>query len=245
MQISRKIKWLKASLMCLFICFALYFAFDRYTHWAQPTAQEHSKAELVSEINGYLSWKSEQRINPMGDVEAFIRGVRARATNATPSNNMSMREMYDLTREAEFEAHRKKISENLQDSEEFLLEVSKKPGIKTILEKQLYYELLSVGKGPQLVEPSSTCLFHYTVSLPERDALFDTRTTSKAQKICLDCVIPGFAQGVLGMRAGERRKLYIHPQLGFRTMHWTIPPNAALIIDVELVMDDNQAGSQK
>ena len=37
----------------------------------------------------------------------------------------------------------------------------------------------------------------------------------------------------MGMRQGERRLLYIHPSLGFRSMHWTVPPSVVLIIDVE------------
>jgi peptidylprolyl isomerase len=73
------------------------------------------------------------------------------------------------------------------------------------------------------------------VSSPEEDELFDTRTLPRPQEVCLDFVIPGFAQGVLGMKVGERRKLYIHPKLGYRCMHWTVPPNVVLVIDVEFV----------
>jgi peptidylprolyl isomerase len=235
MQINRKIKLCMA---CILIGCALYFILDKNTRKISliPT-EEHSKVELYSEIEGYQAWQSQQRMNPASDVEAFIRGVRASSVHAEPPRNMSMRERYDLTRDIEFESHRKNISENLQHSEEFLLGVSKKPGIKTLVEKQLYYELLSVGHGPQLVEPLSTHLFHYTVSDSETGKLFDTRATPSAQKVYLDCVISGFAKGVLGMRMGERRKLYIHPALGFRTMHWTVRPNAVLIFDVELVAD--------
>jgi peptidylprolyl isomerase len=115
--------------------------------------------------------------------------------------------------------------------------ISKKSGITPLVKNQLYYELLAVGQGPQVVKPHQSYVFHYTVSIPEKGELFDTRKTQRPQKICLDCVIPGFAQGIVGMRVGERRKLYIHPELGFRTMHWTVPPNATLIIDVELIAE--------
>jgi peptidylprolyl isomerase len=237
MQINRKINWLQLCLICTFFCFVLYFSIHLYTNRKPQKIEECLKADFLSEINGYLAWDSEMMANPAANVEAFIRGVQANAAGMPPPHNLSVREMYELTQEVEFEVHRKKIRENLLQSEEFLSTISKKPGVITLVENRLYYELLADGKGTQVVTPSNTYLFHYTVSIPEKGELFDTRKTQRPQKICLDCVIPGFTQGIVGMRVGERRKLYIHPELGFRTMHWTVPPNAILIIDVEPISE--------
>ena len=46
--------------------------------------------------------------------------------------------------------------------------------------------------------------------------------------------IPGFAKGVDGMCVGERRKIYIHPALGYGKVGY-VPPNSLLIVDVEVI----------
>ena len=50
-------------------------------------------------------------------------------------------------------------------------------------------------------------------------------------------VIPGFSQGTTGMRVGGLRRVTIPPSLGYGSQGsgQTIPPNATLIFEIELV----------
>ena len=50
-------------------------------------------------------------------------------------------------------------------------------------------------------------------------------------------VIPGFSQGVIGMRVGGLRRVIIPPSLGYGSAGSppTIPGNATLVFDIELV----------
>ncbi|MFO7653668.1 MAG: FKBP-type peptidyl-prolyl cis-trans isomerase [Candidatus Krumholzibacteriia bacterium] len=54
-------------------------------------------------------------------------------------------------------------------------------------------------------------------------------------------VIPGWEQGLVGMRPGERTRLRIPPELGYGTRGWrsagreVIPPDATLVFEVELL----------
>ncbi len=48
--------------------------------------------------------------------------------------------------------------------------------------------------------------------------------------------------GLLGMKEGEKRTLYIHPELGFGTAD-TFFPNSLLVIEVEVVQADGPAST--
>ncbi len=227
MQADRKIVSMLLPVFGIFTALVFFYNTNRH----EKTTNERR----LSEMNGYLAWQSEQRLYPLNDVEAYIKGVRDCASGKNPPNNMTFKEMYDLAQEVEFQAHRKQMQENLQESEVFLADIAQRPGIVVVVDKLVYYERLAEGVGENLVEPSSTCYFHYSVSLPDGAMLYSTHEEGEPQSVCLDCVVSGFAQGVVGMKKGEKRRLYIHPQQAFRTMHWTVPPNMALVFDVELV----------
>jgi len=102
-----------------------------------------------------------------------------------------------------------------------------------------------VGDGA-IVENGDTAVVHYTGWLydPEADnrrgAQFDTSRGFDPFTFQLGAgrVIRGWDEGVAGMRVGGRRLLFIPSEYGYGergTPDGSIPPNAGLVFDVELI----------
>ncbi len=50
---------------------------------------------------------------------------------------------------------------------------------------------------------------------PEETILYDTRASGIPKELNLDSCITGFLHGILGMRVGEEREIYIHPSCAY------------------------------
>jgi len=99
------------------------------------------------------------------------------------------------------------------------------------------YVDLSVGKGP-VVSHRSTVVVHYTGRLAD-GAKFDSsydHDPPRPSVLALEDVIPGWQEGIPGMRAGGRRKLVIPPGLAYgNRARDKIPANSLLVFDVEVL----------
>ncbi len=102
----------------------------------------------------------------------------------------------------------------------------------------LKYQDLVVGNGP-LAESGSQVTVHYTGWLTD-GTKFDSsldRNQPFPFTIGAGQVIPGWDEGVKGMRVGGKRKLTIPSDLAYGEAGRppVIPPNATLVFDVELL----------
>ena len=103
----------------------------------------------------------------------------------------------------------------------------------------LKYEILKAGDGAA-AQPGRTVSVHYTGWL-ENGKKFDS-SVDRGQPFEFPLgagrVIPGWDEGVAGMKVGEKRKLTIPSNLGYGSRGaggGAIPPNATLIFEVELL----------
>jgi len=99
-----------------------------------------------------------------------------------------------------------------------------------------------IGTGA-MPRPGQTCVMHYTGWLDQNGAKgkkFDS-SVDRGQPFGFPLgqgrVIRGWDEGVATMRVGGKRTLIIPPELGYgaRGAGGVIPPNAALIFEVELL----------
>jgi FKBP-type peptidyl-prolyl cis-trans isomerase len=103
---------------------------------------------------------------------------------------------------------------------------------------ELQIEELEVGTG-QEAQTGDRVQVHYTGWLTDGkkfDSSLD-RGRPFGFQLGEGRVIPGWEQGVLGMKVGGKRKLTIPPHLGYgdRGAAGVIPPGATLVFEVELL----------
>jgi hypothetical protein len=101
----------------------------------------------------------------------------------------------------------------------------------------LKYTDLVVGTGPS-PRTGQTAVVHYTGTLTDGTQFDSSRDKGQPYPFVLGVgrVIKGWDEGVATMKVGGRRKLEVPPVLGYgATGQGTIPPNATLLFDVELL----------
>lgn len=96
---------------------------------------------------------------------------------------------------------------------------------------------------PVVVQPGDRVTFHYEISLADGTVVDSSLERAQPLEIGVlpgEIELPGLAQGLLGMPVLGRRRLYVPAELayGARGLPPRIPPDADLVIDIELLAVD-------
>jgi peptidylprolyl isomerase len=99
----------------------------------------------------------------------------------------------------------------------------------------LIIEELRYGTGNE-ARAGDTVVVHYHGTLADGRIFDSTYAREAPQTINVFETIPAWREGIPGMRVGGKRRLIVPPELGYgRRGTSTIPPNAMLIFEIELV----------
>jgi FKBP-type peptidyl-prolyl cis-trans isomerase len=124
--------------------------------------------------------------------------------------------------------------ENLAAANAFLSTNRARPEVTTTA-SGLQYEVLRQGDGPK---PKSTDVVrvHYHGTLTDGTVFDSSVDRGEPLTFPVDGVIPGWTEALQLMAVGSKWKLFISPELGYGPRPaGKIPPNSALIFDVELL----------
>jgi len=96
------------------------------------------------------------------------------------------------------------------------------------------------GDGLQATA-DSTVQVHYVGSILDGTIVFDTYEARKPETFKLSkAPLQGMAEGLVGARAGGKRKLILPPSLAYgdKGFGGVVPPNATVILDIEILRVD-------
>jgi len=158
-------------------------------------------------------------------ISALISGIKAREKGILLSpDELRIYSLY-AEKQREFLAQK-----NLREAENWMNHLQLEKKVYSVIPSKLAYTLVKKGNGALLTQKCGKVSINYTIkklgdNFPE--------TAAKGKELDLTEVIPGLAHGMLFMREGEIRTIYIHPELAYRTHNFD--PNVVLEATVELL----------
>lgn len=194
---------------------------------ASLSAQED--VDKFSEAMGHLIGKNFQSMGLKVNLEALVRGIEAEAEG---KGSPLEEEEYIEWMAAYQQEHLGKIAaENLSKAQSFLVENQKKEKIHALEEGKLQYEIVKEGTG-ESVQAYNTPLVRLKGRFQNGEEIGEIE-----ESLSLDRTIEGISLGLVGMREGEKRILYVHPDLGFQDQRG-IETGSLLIFEVEVLKAD-------
>jgi len=122
--------------------------------------------------------------------------------------------------------------ENLKTAEAFLKKNGTEPDVRSLENGKLQYKIVKNGSG-EVVPAGGSPEINFTGKLADGE-VFSSSEEMGPITIDLSKTVPGFSKGIAGMKEGEKRILYIHPDLAYGTQG-QLPPNSLLIFEVDVL----------
>lgn len=181
------------------------------------------------------------------DIERLIQGLRDSLANVPPALTDPQREAVYVEvrrRQALAQSEREKAqaertaaaevsaAANLEAGVAFLVQNAKRPEVN-VTPSGLQYEVIEDKEGPT-APADSTVVVNYKGTFTGGE-IFD-QSQGNPVEFGLQQVISGWTEGLQLMSAGDKFRLFLHPNLAYGAGSvGQIPPNSVLIFDIELL----------
>ncbi|MFT5555140.1 MAG: peptidylprolyl isomerase [Bradyrhizobium sp.] len=204
------------------------------------TIQNESDANIdkelllkLSETIGHMMGQGLNTPEFEFDLEQFIIGIRsAVAGKPAPMNEHDFQQVWA---EIERSAFERLAENNLSEANDFMRGNILSGEVVELEPGKLQYRISHQGSLEEVKE-KSTPLIHYTGRFLDGSVFGSSVETDTPLALALENTILGFSKGIVGMKEGEIRTLFIHPDLGYgASSQQKMPPNALLIFEVEVL----------
>jgi len=205
------------------------------THAASVDTLSDKQAQIdmkkLSEAFGHFIGRNLQSPGLSFDLDSIIKGIREGAAGKpAPLREKDYEEMMAAVQEHAF---KEMSASNLKAANEFMEKNAKEKNVIEVVPSKLQYIVLQEGKGAA-VDAHSSPKIHYTGKYQDGTVFGTSEEMGGPITIPLDQTIPGFSKGIVGMKEGEKRRLFVHPDLGYGTTG-QLPPNELLIFEIDVV----------
>lgn len=201
---------------------------------------EASTAQKVleaSEAFGVLMAKSIQTFGINYDTDKVVQGFKDGLQGKEKfKSRMECAQVMMCAQEAVF---KELAAENLKKTEAFLDQNKSAEGIKELEANKLQYKVEKEGTGP-VVDENSTPIIRYTAKFLDEPVEESAKDESRIN-LREDELIVGFKKALIGMKEGEKRIVYIHPDLAFKNKEYNRHTNSVLTYEIEVVKADAPA----
>lgn len=184
----------------------------------------------LSEAFGHFIGRDLSKQGVRMDLEAVLEGIQ-KGAKGNPSN-LSEEEYEQFFANFRDRNFQQLAGLNLRLANTFMAANAHQEGIVEAVPSQVQYRIIRKGRG-RTVAPHSIPKLIFKGHFVD-GTVFGATEPGSALPVPLDQMIPGFREGVIGMREGEERKVYVHPELAYGVTG-EVPPNSLLIFNVEVV----------
>ncbi len=120
--------------------------------------------------------------------------------------------------------------DNLEKSKQYFHQLRTHKAIIALVDDKLYFKVLRQGKAAPATSKIKYATLHYSFHVLGES----TSNVGTVKNENIKQFIPGVAHALTGMKRGEIKKLYIHPEYGYGEDSY-LPPNLPIIATIELI----------
>lgn len=180
--------------------------------------------ETISEAFGHIIGKHIESLDLPLDLKALAKGIEEEKNgNEAPLQEEDCLKAIAELQEAKIKELEKK---NLQNAEAFLAKNKENPGITSLIPGKLQFQVVREGTG-QKIQTYNSPLVHISIRTLDGQTL-----SSSKELLVFGEASQLFRLGMEGMREGEERMLFVHPELGIQKKQ---NPGTLLIYNIELI----------